>query len=272
MLSVTGFRIAAVLMAGLLCMGGCRAVLGIDNDRPALGHEVPDASAEDGDDAGRQGYCSTLSPAAQRCVDFEEGDLFAGWDNEATTPNPGAIGGGIFEELLEPDGRKLLARLPALVGSGQHANAILLYSLASLPPRVSVYARLNVVTEDIPGTQELALMSIVFEDEGAVVVYRDRMGAAVAVVPDGKAARFPAWPVGAAHRISISVANGKSTLGEGALAFATIDGDFSPDLALPAHFMNARKARIMLGPSADSPMGEAKVAIDDVAIYWGALE
>jgi hypothetical protein len=47
----------------MLCMGGCRAVLGIDDARPALGHGVPDASAEDGDDAGRQGYCSTLSPA-----------------------------------------------------------------------------------------------------------------------------------------------------------------------------------------------------------------
>lgn len=262
-------RVAGIAMiAGAVC-GGCRAVLGIDGDRPVLdaAEAGPQEAPVEAGSAALNPFCSTLSPAAQRCADFEEGDPFAGWDNAGKVPNPGASGGGSFEELVEADGRKLLARTPAVLGSGGKAAAVLLYTMPSLAPRISVRADLKVITEDIPGAQQLVVMSIVFGDEGAVVVYRDKDGSAVAVVPDGLAARFPAWPAGAVRSIGIVV-------GTGANAFtrASVDGSWGPELALPAHFAKAQKPRIVLGPSVAATMGEAKISIDNVAIYWGAAQ
>jgi hypothetical protein len=262
--------LAALLLGGAVCVAACRGVLGIDEDRPSI--DTPDAVSPDSDAATTDSerplnpYCSTLAPPAQRCADFETGDLFTGWDNENKVPNPGLQGGGAFEELLELDGRKLLARTPALVGTGPHASATLLYTIPSVPRRISLRAKLNVLTEDIPAG-ELVVMALTFGDEGAVLVYRDREGSAIAVVPDGLGAHFPAWAAGAARTIGIVVGTGT-----GAFARASLDGSWSPELALPAHFGNARQVYVAVGPSADAPMGAAKISIDDVALYWGATE
>jgi hypothetical protein len=266
----TGLRIVALLVGGAACLVACRGVLGIDDDRPALvSPEAAPVEAGPGEEAGLSpnAYCSTLAPPAQRCADFEADDLFAGWDNAGKTPNPGLVGGGSFAELLEPDGRKLLARTPALVATDQHAYATLQYTLPSLAPRISIRAKLKVVTENIPGPTELVIMSLVFGDEGAVVIYRDKDGPAIAVVPDGKAARIPSWPVGSSRTIGIVV-----TTGANAFARGSIESEYGPELALPAHFANAKRPRVAIGPSVDAPMGEVALTIDDVAMYWGAAE
>lgn len=101
---------------------------------------------------------------------------------------------------------------------------------------------MKVVTEEHRPDNEALVMQLVFGDEGAVVVYRDAEGAAVAVVPGGKAARFPSWPAGA----------------------------IGPALIVPAHFQNAGPPRVIIGLRTFAPVGEMKLVVDDVAIYWAA--
>ncbi len=176
----------AVLVAGVAVLIGCPDAQRGGVSTADAGSEAPQADARP-----RHVFCATLMPAAQRCADFEEGELLAGWDSAGRTPNPGEQGGGILEELLEPDGRKVLARTPAIVTAGQRMAAVLLYTFPSQTPRLSVVAKLNVVTEDIPGEEQLAVMSIVFGDEGAVVVARDRQGATIKWFPTAKEHAFP---------------------------------------------------------------------------------
>lgn len=249
----------AVLVAGVAVLIGCPDAQRGGVSTADAGSEAPQADARP-----RHVFCATLMPAAQRCADFEEGELLAGWDSAGRTPNPGEQGGGILEELLEPDGRKVLARTPAIVTAGQRMAAVLLYTFPSQTPRLSVVAKLNVVTEDIPGEEQLAVMSIVFGDEGAVVVARDRQGATIQVVPNGKGARFPSWPAGTAHDVGIAVATGST-----GFALGSIDSTFGPELLLPAHFAKAAHVRVAIGPTAPAPMGAAKISIDNVAIRWG---
>jgi hypothetical protein len=263
-----GAQIAALAGTVALVLAGCRGILGVD-ERPNIVEDAGvDAGAEDAD-AAPPGptFCDKLNPPAQHCSDFETGDLRKGWDQETKLPDPGVHGGGILEELRDPAGRMLLASTPALTADGQKAGANLFLTLPVRPTRVMVQADMNVITEEHVPANEALLMQVVFGNEGAVVVYRDSQGAAVLVTPDGKGARFPFWPLGSKHRVSISVDNAPVRGADG-FAEAAIDGALGPELIVPAHFQKAGPPIVVIGVRTFAPVGPMKVAIDDIAIYW----
>lgn len=252
-------------------LAGCRDVLGIREEAPlddaGAADAAPADAASDAPPVTGPTFCDTLEPPAQHCADFERGALLAGWDAEGLNPDPMTHGGGTLGELRDPSGRKLVATTPVLVADGEKAGANLFFLLPVQPSRVVVQAQMKVVTESHQPDNEALVMQIVFGDEGAVVIYRDTLGAAVAVVPGGKAARFPSWATGATHTISVSVDNAPLRGADG-FAEASIDGALGPELILPAHFQKAGPPRVIVGLRTFAPVGEMKLVVDDVAIYW----
>ena len=262
-------RLRASAVAVMVVTAGCRDVLDI-RERPLL--EDAGASADTGGGAGDAAsadptFCDTLTPAPQHCADFEKGDLLSGWDAQGQVPDPATHGGGAFGELRDASGRKLVVTTPPLVATGEKAGANLFLTLPVRPSRLLVQAQMTVVTEEHLADNETLLVQLVFGNEGAVVVYRDTLGAAVAVVPGGKAARFPSWPVGTTHTIGVSVDNAPLRGADG-FAEASIDGELGPELVVPAHFQNAGPPRVVIGLRAFAPVGAMKLLVDDVAIYW----
>jgi len=130
-----------------------------------------------------------------------------------------------------------------------------------------VQAQMKVITEQHEPDNEALLIQLVFGDEGAVVIYRDSLGAAVAVTPGGKAARFPSWPVGTTHTIGVSVDNTPARGADG-FAEASIDGAIGPELIVPARFQNAGPPNVVIGLRTFAPVGAMQLVVDDVAIYW----
>ena len=252
-------------------LAGCRDVLGIHEMANVDDAGADVANAVDNDAAPVTGptFCDTLAPPAQHCADFEKGDLGAGWDAQGLLPDPAVHGGGTLGELRDPGGRKLVATTPTLIATGARAGANVFLLLPVRPSRLVVRAQMKVVTEEHRPDNEALVMQLVFGDEGAVVVYRDAEGAAVAVVPGGKAARFPSWPVGQDHTIGVSVDNAPVRGADG-FAEASIDGAIGPELIVPAHFQNAGPPRVIIGLRTFAPVGEMKLVVDDVAIYWAA--
>jgi hypothetical protein len=259
-------RIGLVAMA-IAQLAGCRDVLDI-RDRPLVEDAgVADAMGVDAAETGPPTFCETLMPAAQHCADFERGELLAGWDAQLVVPDPAVHGGGALEELRDASGRKLLVTTPAKVATGDKAGANLFLMLPVRPTRLLVKAEMTVVTEDHQPDNEALVIQLVFGDEGAVVIYRDLEGAAAAVVPGGKAVRFPSWPAGTPHTIGLSVDN-EPVRGPDGVADASIDGVLSPELLVPAHFQKAGPPRVIIGLRTFAPVGPMKLVVDDVAIYW----
>jgi hypothetical protein len=258
-----GFSLFMGMALGLVA---CRGVLGLE-DRPSL---EADAGAPPDAEAGPpvSTFCSKLMPPAQKCSDFDGEDPFAEWDNGRLVPDPGLASGGTFELLAQTEGKSLLARLPGVVDKDKRVAATLQVDTPTLGKRLLLEAKLKVVTEQIPGDSNVVLLSIAFGDEGAVIVYRDATGPAMAVVPDGKGVKIDGWAIGKTHTVGVVVSANK----EGALtAQCRFDGEQSPELAVPTHFrMATRPPRIVVGPSALAPIGEVKVEIDDVTVYWDA--
>jgi hypothetical protein len=176
-------------------------------------------------------------------------------------------GGASLEPLRDASGRKVLVTTPKLVATGQKSGANLFFTLPVRASRLFVKAELKVITEQHTPDNEALIIQLVFGDEGAVVIYRDTLGAAVAVVPGGKAARFPSWPAGTTHTIGVSVDNAPLRGADG-FAEASIDDAIGPELIVPARFQNAGPPRVIIGARTFAPVGEMKLVVDNVAIYW----
>jgi len=264
-------RTAEAIGAGVLALAlltGCRDVLGI-RERPLVEEDAgaPDASADADAAPAAPTFCETLTPAPQHCADFEKGELLAGWDAQGLIPDPAVHGGGALAELRDASGRKLLVTAPALVATGQKAGANLFLTVPVRVSRLLVRAEMKVLTEEHLPDNEALIVQLVFGKEGAVVLYRDVEGAAVAVVPGGKAARFPSWPVGTTHTIGVSVDNAPVRGADG-FAEASIDGAIGPELIVPARFQNAGPPNVVIGLRTFAPVGAMQLVVDDVAIYW----
>ena len=260
-------RRVCLVPAALALLVGCRDLLGIE-ERP-LAAEIDggtDAPLPDVAPAPAT-YCTTLSPPAQHCADFDVGDVFEGWRGQGEMPYPGINGGATFDVVPRGDGRQLLAKLPTLVPPSNPAQATLIFDVPMASERLSMTATFTVRTESIPAGENVILASVAFGTAGGLVMYRDEEGGVIAVVPVGKAARYPSWVVGTEHNVGFVL----SLVAGATYVQGIIDGTLGPELVVPASYAK-EKPRIVVGPAATAPMGAFEMSVDDVAIYWGAAQ
>ena len=261
-------RVCAVL-AALVLPVGCRDLLDIE-ERPLLADVDggSDAAADAADAAPRPPtYCTKLSPPAQHCADFDLGDVLEGWRGEGEVPYPGVNGGASLDTVARGGGRQLLAKLPTLVPPSNSAQSTLIFDVPVASERLSMNATFTVRSESIPAGENVIVASVAFGAAGGLVLYRDEEGGVIAVVPVGKAARFPSWAVGTEHTVGFVL----SLVAGATYVQGTIDGTLGPELVVPSSYAK-EVPRIVLGPAASAPMGAFEMAIDDVAIYWGAAQ
>ena len=254
--------------AGLVILGlvGCRDLLDV-HDRPLL---VPEeGGAPDGGDRDSAplppSFCTTLSPPAQHCSDFDRGDFLEGWRGQGEVPYPGVNGGASLDVVADGAGRLLLAKTPTLVTPSTNAQATMIFDVPVRSERLAVHAKVNVRTETIPAGQDVILLSVAFGTAGGIVIYRDAEGGVVAVVPKGKAARYPSWAVGTTHTVGFAL----SLVAGATFVQGVIDSTLGPELEVPSSYATSGPTRLVLGPAVVAPMGAFEVTIDDVAMYWG---
>jgi hypothetical protein len=268
MTTLRPIRRLCVVLALPMLLVGCRDLLDI-HDRP-LAAEVDggsDAQVADVMPPPPATYCTALSPPAQHCSDFDVGDVFEGWRGQGEVPYPGLNGGATLDVVARGGGRQLLAKLPALVAPTSVAQATLIFDVPVASERLSMTATITVRSENIPAGEEIILASVAFGNAGGLVLYRDLEGGVIAVVPVGKAARYPSWTAGTEHTVGfvLSLVTG-ATYVQG-----IIDGTLGPELAVPSSYAKERP-RFVMGPAASAPMGAFEMSFDDVAIYWGAAQ
>jgi len=125
-------------------------------------------------------------------------------------------------------------------------------------------ASITVRSESIPAGEKVLVAAVAFGTVGGIAIYRDEQGGVVAVIPVGKAARYPSWVAGTRHTVGFLL----SLVPGATFVQGTIDGTLGPELVVPPAYAT-EKPRFVIGPSASAPMGAFEMTLDDVAIYWG---
>jgi hypothetical protein len=268
-------------------LGGCRGILGIE---PAPGEPPAEASMEASTDAAIEEaadvdarpadagppFCTSLSPQAEFCADFDEPhtDFESGWDNDtdAGIPDPGVSGCG----MLQVDTKKfrswpasVLVSTPDVVSSSGEVNATL---LKTIPLMTKLTVQFDIFVDTLilsKGAGTIIIAAVDYGDTGAVTLFLDAGGLELSVdpVPGTEETLLANVPTGTWTTVKLEV----STSGGGSdgTAYAASSG-FNASASVPATYFqsSSQPVRVILGASAGGPVGMFAANIDNVAMYW----
>ena len=252
-----------------LALAGCRGVLGID-DLPAR----PEAdAAPDAADAGPR-FCDKVTPKPEFCADFDDdGPLEEAFDNAKVSPDPGVGGGGKIDPDLEQfSSAPRSARLwSSAVLVARNATAYLAKMYDAPRANIDVVVDAKIATLDIPVTNggHVIVLYLDFGAPGAIAVYRDAVGPAVAVFEGASpptvtniTAPFPVGTWKSIHAFYLANATDGGANGE---FHVLIDNTTGAIVPVPAA-LRAAKPSILVGPTITGPMGKFEMNVDNVRI------
>ena len=254
--------------------------------------------AADGDDAGddaadaapKPHFCSTLSPAANFCADFDVGDLEKGFLNDMANPDPGTAGGGkIFPDddlaTSYDQTRSIAFSAPALIATTNKAQSYLIKTVPIAPQDLIIIADIRISTEQIPSTGNplndgnLFLFDVMWgtpqtpASAGELSIVREPLQKTIVAAFDG----INGLPLvdftqpladGVWKELKLIFYNRPVDGGPEGVLNIYLDGVRAAQQPLPASYQGTY-ALLGLGvPIARGPMGVFQMSMDNLRIYW----
>lgn len=256
-----------------------------------------DASADDssasadGELDGGGAFCTTLTPAADFCEDFDDGELEKGFINALANPDLGESGGGTIGPGTDLpssfDGTRYIDfALPVLMASTNTAGAELMTELPFVPTNFIIMADVRITSEDIPaaGTANpldpnVFLISSIWSTPtstttpGAFFVSQDAVGTSLVLFDDANelppARLKPSLALGGWTELKLILYNEPRDGGTDGELDIYVNGVRAGEVKVPANFQTTTTPpKVQFGASTVGPMGAFQLSVDNVRMYW----